>query len=111
MTIDQNGVSRRALLSNMAAWPLAGAGVLALTACGEQEKVVVCAGPNNLTFAENSLRQASHYVEKAPDPAKDCSKCGFFKPADGGGACGKCDIFQGPVNIAGHCDSFSVKAA
>jgi hypothetical protein len=111
MTIDQTGVSRRTLLAQVATWPLAGAGLLTLTACGEQEKVVVCAGPNNLTFAENSLRQASHYVEHAADPAKECTKCGFFKPAADGGVCGACEIFQGPVNAKATCDSFSVKAA
>ena len=111
MSNQDRELSRRALLSRGVQWPVAGAALVTLAACGEQEKVVVCAGPNNLTFAENSLRQASHYAEKAPDPTKDCSTCGFFNADEAGGTCGKCEIFVGPVNTKGHCDSYSKKAA
>ena len=69
------------------------------------------AGPNNLTFSENSLRQASHYAEEAPDPKKNCTGCGFFTPGENASPCGKCEIFLGPVNARAHCDSWAEKKA
>jgi High potential iron-sulfur protein len=87
-----------------------GVAAWALSGCDQAEKVAACAGPNNLTFSENSLRQASHYVEEAPDPAKNCTNCGFFT-AEAANPCGKCEIFIGPVNARGHCDSWAEKKA
>jgi len=104
-------ISRRALLGRGLHLPAAGAALWALSACDQQPKIEACAGPNNLTLSENSLRQASHYVEQAPDPAKTCAGCGFFTPDEAGGRCGKCEIFLGPVNAAGHCDSWAAKQA
>ncbi len=104
--------SRRSVLNQSVRLPIAGAAVFALSACGEggdKPKALVCADPNSLSMAENSLRQSGHYVEKAPEADKNCSVCSFFtmgeKPP-----CGKCEIFQGPVNAGGHCDSWAKKA-
>jgi len=88
-----------------------GAAGWALSSCGEGENKVVCAGPNNLTMAENSLRKASKYVEEAPDAAKNCLGCGFFQADPANATCGKCEIFIGPVNARGHCDSWAAKTA
>ncbi len=109
--MSSTNVTRRAVLDRSLQLPAAGVALWALSACGEGEQKIVCAGPNNLTFAENSLRQASHYVEEAPDPTKSCTQCSFFKPVDAGSICGPCEIFVGPVNARGHCDSFAVKPA
>ncbi|MBM3515664.1 MAG: hypothetical protein FJX59_18400 [Alphaproteobacteria bacterium] len=104
-------IARRDALNRGLAVSAGGFALVSLSACGEGEQKVVCAGPNNLTFAENSLRQASHYVEKSPHADKDCLKCGFYTAGEGGNVCGKCEIFIGPVNQAGYCDSFAVKQA
>lgn len=107
-----NTLSRRALLGRSLHIPAVGAAVWALSACDQGgPKVEACAGPNNLTFSENSLRQASHYVEQSPDPAKDCTGCSFFSVGEGDGRCGKCEIFIGPVNAKGYCDSWAAKTA
>ncbi|MBL8645411.1 MAG: high-potential iron-sulfur protein [Rhodospirillaceae bacterium] len=104
-------VSRRAVLGRAAAIPVAGAALWALSACDDTPKVEACAGPNNLTVSENTLRKASNYVEQAADPAKNCLGCGFFTPGEGGARCGKCEIFLGPVNAQGHCDSWAARQA
>ncbi|MSQ87406.1 MAG: hypothetical protein EXR10_11365 [Alphaproteobacteria bacterium] len=104
-------LSRRTVLNRGLQATCLGLAVAALNACDQSEKVAACAGPNNLTFSENSLRQASHYVEEAPDPKKNCLGCGFFTAAEGGNPCGKCEIFLGPVNARGYCDSFAEKKA
>ena len=109
--MNDQKLSRRSVLGKGAALPIAGAAVFALSACGEDKpKVQACADPNSLSMAENSLRQSGHYTEKSPDAAKTCSVCSFFKAGDSG-PCGKCEIFQGPVNSAGHCDSWAKKEA
>jgi High potential iron-sulfur protein len=91
---------------------LSGVGVVigALSACDNaKKKVVACADPNSLSDAENSLRKDRHYVEQSPDPTKTCSGCGFFKLDEDAGGCGRCEIFQGPANPKGHCDSWAAK--
>jgi hypothetical protein len=102
--------TRRSVLRQGIQLPAAGVALFALSACGEDKpKVAACADPNQLSVAENSLRKAGHYVEQSPDPAKTCAGCGFFAAGEKP-PCGKCEIFQGPVNAAGHCDSFAAKA-
>lgn len=103
-------ITRRSVLRQGIQLPAAGVALYALSACGESKpKVAACADPNQLSVSENSLRKAGHYVEQAPDPAKNCAGCGFFAMGDKP-PCGKCEIFQGPVNSAGHCDSWAAKA-
>jgi hypothetical protein len=105
-----NKFTRRAVLRHGVQWPAAGMALWALSACGDGRKAVVaCADPNSLSVAENGLRKDRHYVEESPDPTKTCSGCGFFKLDEGGGACGRCEIFQGPANAKGHCDSWAAK--
>jgi hypothetical protein len=54
-----------------------------------------------------SLRASLNYVATAADPAVACARCAFFAAGPAGGACGGCQILSGPVDAAGHCDSFS----
>jgi hypothetical protein len=108
--MEESTFTRRALLRQGLQLPAAGAALMALSACGEGEKkpkAIVCADPNALSVAENSLRKAGHYEEKAPDPTKTCNGCGFFTMEKA--PCGKCEIFQGPVNSGGHCDSWAAR--
>ena len=108
--MDDQNFTRRRILRQGLQLPAAGAAMWALSACGESKpKAIVCADPNSLSVAENSLRKAGHYEEKAPDPTKTCAGCGFFTVEKA--PCGKCEIFQGPVNSGGHCDSWAAKAA
>lgn len=109
--MTQDHMSRRGVLRAGAQLSAAGTAMWALSACGEQGSSLVCADPNKLSVAENSLRKANNYTEKSPDPAKTCSACVFMPPLAAGATCGKCEIFIGPVNPAGHCDSFSAREA
>ena len=63
-----------------------------------------CADPSD------SLRSSLHYAEASPDAQKTCSACGFFTPGSDAAACGNCNIFSGPANPKGHCDSWSAKS-
>ena len=104
-------LSRRTVLHHGAKISAVATTAWALSACGEDEKQLVCADPNKLSVSENSLRKANNYTEKSPDPTKTCNGCGFMAPITDGSACGRCEIFIGPVNPAGHCDSFSARQA
>lgn len=109
-------LSRRSLLGWGLKLPVAGAAVAALGACSGggsgPAAAAACADASNLTASEASLRQASAYVEKAPDPAKTCAGCTFFTVDPNGGPCGTCQIFVGgPANAQGHCASWAAKAA
>ncbi len=56
----------------------------------------------------DSLRAALHYIEQSPDTLKVCAGCVYFAAADSS-RCGSCQIFGGPANPKGHCDSWAAK--
>ena len=57
-----------------------------------------------------SLRASLNYASASADSAAACAHCAFFTADSAGGACGACQILGGPVDAAGHCDSFSPPA-
>ena len=67
----------------------------------------VCVDPAKMDNGAAALRTSLNYVETSPDPAKTCAACAFFTA--GTGACGSCQIFGGPANSKGHCDSWGPK--
>lgn len=81
---------------------------LLLGGCGS--RIAVCADPKQLSVAENSLRKAAHFTEESLDSQKVCGGCAFFHPSADSAQCGACDIFNGPANAGGYCDSWSRKA-
>jgi hypothetical protein len=100
-------VSRRTLLQTSVRIAIAtvAAGELIPNAVSAEK---VCADPSSMDSDAKSLRGSLHYVEISPDTTKTCSMCGFFQPAAEG--CGTCQIFSGPANTQGHCDSWSRKS-
>ncbi|WP_439102989.1 high-potential iron-sulfur protein [Congregibacter sp.] len=104
-------MSRRAVLLRALQLPLAGSVLLGLSACdaggdAREGVALVCADPDTMTSAQESVRRTLRYSEQSPDSNKACSGCAFFSAAQGG--CGSCSIFDGNVvNPAGHCDSWS----
>jgi hypothetical protein len=68
----------------------------------------VCADVKSMDSGAASLRNSLNYTEASPDVSKTCSACGFFQAGTEG--CGTCQIFNGPVNEKGRCDSWSAKS-
>jgi High potential iron-sulfur protein len=68
-----------------------------------------CTDPDDLSGADIALRKSVEYTETSPDEKKTCRGCGFFKGGSGG--CGSCQILGGLVSAAGHCTSWSARAA
>jgi len=99
-----NYLRRRLLIRAMAC-----GATLTIGACGNSDKPAACADPEKMSPSEKSLRDAQHYVERSPDPAKVCGGCAFFSAAEGAGDCGRCQIFNGPANAKGHCGSWAAR--
>lgn len=97
--------ARRKLLTRGAA--LAGLSVLGASRAASAASGA-CADANTLDSGQMSIRESLNYTEMSKDPMKVCAGCGFLKEIDGN--CGMCDIFTGPANVKGHCDSWSPKA-
>lgn len=103
-------MTRRAVLLRA----FGGAVLLGLNGCGadhasSKSAGKVCADPQTLTTAEQSMRKSLGYVEASPNPQQSCAGCAFFSAATG--ACGTCNMFNGgSVNAAGHCNSWSAKS-
>jgi hypothetical protein len=98
--------SRRGLLQSGLTTAVTGAALLGSarrTAASDK----VCADSAKLDDGQKSLRAALNYVEQSSDPSKSCTACGFFQPA--GDGCGTCQIFSGPANANGHCESWAAK--
>lgn len=106
--LSRRALSRRTVVKLGVQVPAVGAMAGLLTACGEEEMAILCADPNSLSFSQNSLRQANKYVEVSKEAGKNCLNCAFFR-AEEGASCGECDIFEGPANKDGYCESWSAK--
>ena len=79
-----------------------------LSACGggsEPTAASECPGYDVLTPDQLQTRQALGYVDVTPQPEKRCDNCRFYNRT--GGACGGCQLFQGPVLAQGYCNSWA----
>ena len=94
------GLTRRQLLFQAA--PLGMAGIAFARAARAAEACV--------QGDSESLRASLNYTSASANSAAACAHCAFFTADSAGGACGTCQILGGPVDAAGHCDSFSSPA-
>lgn len=66
-----------------------------------------CAAEAKLDAASKQMRKALQYVSESKKAGQNCAKCLQWKAPEGGGACGGCKLFSGPVNAEGYCLSFA----
>lgn len=76
----------------------------AAAACSKKAQFS-CLEASSLTQADKEMRQRVGYVDTAPTPDRECSRCIQFIEADQG--CGTCKILKGPVHPNGTCRSFA----
>jgi hypothetical protein len=81
----------------------------AIAACSKDQKPFTCTDTTGLTPDELAARKALEYVDTAPDPNKDCSKCQQYVAAAEAGKCGTCKVMKGPVHPRGYCKAFAAK--
>ena len=101
-----SSISRRKLLERGVQISVAGAAVATAADAVAAEKL--CADPKAMDSGQKSIRMSLNYTEMSPDQTKTCSVCGFFSSTPDG--CGQCQIFTGPANPKGRCDSWSQKS-
>lgn len=107
--MSSKNLTRRQLLERGAVLSLVVVGGGALAACGG-DGAADCTNPPGLTAAHRTQRQTLHYVDRGPDPARQCSACNFFPANVAAGQCGECTLAMGPVSAMGSCDSFAPRA-
>ena len=69
-----------------------------------------CVDPDELSDGAQGMRDSLEYTDAAPDPARTCSGCAYFKPAKAKDACGPCEVLASPVSANGHCDSWTQRS-
>lgn len=96
-------VSRRAFVATLSALP----GLGALACSKAKADPFVCTDVSGLSDEDRSQRVKLAYVDKAPDPDRQCDRCVQFLEAPEG--CGSCKLLRGPIHPAGFCKSFAAK--
>jgi len=105
-TLSRRALLGRALVIAVGA-PLLPAG---LAACNEPEPPQ-CTDTKGLAEPEKALRATFAYVDRSPDPAKECKRCQQWKPAPRPDLCGGCKVIKGPFHPRGTCKLFAPTAA
>jgi hypothetical protein len=97
---DSPDLSRRMLLTLALAAPAA---AMAGVASAQDS----CVDLDGLPSGQRSMRQALNFKLVSDDPDHRCGGCAFYTTTQG--ACGRCQIFSGPVPEQGHCDSWAAR--
>ncbi|MFC2085603.1 high-potential iron-sulfur protein [Bacteroidota bacterium] len=124
--MSKKEVTRRSFLAQASALGLVAFGSSAvLTACGGGESQPAdqvpapapepmasgCNDLSGLSDAEVQMRSTLAYVDESSIPDKNCNGCQLFVPAEGGAACGGCQIIKGPIAAGGYCTSWAAKVS
>jgi hypothetical protein len=100
-------ISRRRLLGRVVTASVGATAFSVAAAAARAAGVKMCADLEAMDSGAKSMRTSLNYTEKSTDADKTCRVCAFFQAASEG--CGTCQIFNGPANPLGHCDSWSQK--
>ncbi len=109
---NERFISRRDALRQTALFTLVGVGAGLAAACSKKSEstALSCADTSALAPADLEMRAVTMaYVEKAPDPAKQCDNCQQYKAPPAPGQCGGCTILKGPINPVGFCKAWIAK--
>jgi hypothetical protein len=126
---DRNRVSRRRFLHSLSIAGVVGAGGSLLAACGggsdqsgdggsstegeagSATASADCSDLSGLSDAQRKQREqmvgSLNYVEESPQAEKNCANCSLYQQEKYGSGCGGCQLFPGPVNAQGYCDSWA----
>jgi hypothetical protein len=70
-----------------------------------------CSDLSGLSDAQRKQRKqmvdSLNYVEESPQAEKNCANCSLYQQEKYGSGCGGCQLFPGPVNAQGYCDSWA----
>jgi len=68
-----------------------------------------CIDEEEMSDSVRGMRESLEYTDVASNPQQVCGGCSFFH-AGGAKGCGNCEVLSGPVNIKGHCVSWTKRA-
>ena len=63
----------------------------------------LCNDYSELSKDDIRKRENLGYVQKAPSANKQCDNCNLWLPTADSNACGKCQLFKGPVPAFASC--------
>jgi hypothetical protein len=69
-----------------------------------------CVDPDELSASVQGMRDSLEYTDSAANPAEACGGCSFFKPKKVADDCGHCEVLGGPVDVNGHCVSWTKRS-
>jgi hypothetical protein len=111
LAIGAAGVGGGALLSACGGGE--GDGESRQSASGDQSGESTASGGNGvtcdtagLTQEEKQKRRRFEYVAQSEKPNQHCNNCQFWQPDQVEGECGGCQLFPGPVDPKGWCNSW-----
>lgn len=69
-----------------------------------------CDDMRAVSEAELTKRKNFGYVGESPIADNRCSNCNLYLPPKEAQDCGKCILFEGPVQAQGYCTYWALKA-
>jgi hypothetical protein len=73
--------------------------------------VDACEDFSQVTEADLKARQKMGYVKQSPIAESKCKNCQLFLPLKDSPACGKCQLFKGPVLVEAYCTYWAPQMA
>ena len=84
--------------------------LVAASAVSAQDKAGgACFNEAELSSSQRSFRRSLRFQAKSADPAKVCTGCVFFEPAEAAAACGNCKLLNSTVSAEASCGSWAKK--
>jgi hypothetical protein len=68
-----------------------------------------CSDYSDLSEADIKKREILGYVQKTQSVNQQCANCNLWLPPASGEACGKCQLFKGPVPASAICTYWTPK--
>lgn len=104
--MKENQLSRRRALQVLGATSVFST---VLAACGGKSEPDSCSDVSSLGEAEKTARSALQYVDRSPQPDKQCKGCQLYQPAPEPSQCGGCQVVKGPIHPNGYCTAWAQK--
>lgn len=106
-----DGMTRRDVLRRSLSLAVIAVGAPALGACKSTPKEIHCDDTTGMAPGDIETRKALAYVDRSPDPNKQCQNCAQFIAPPNATTCGGCKVVKGPIHPNGYCKSWAAKTA
>jgi len=100
---SESALTRRGLLSGGGLLAVAG-----LLSC--QKREFSCWDTGQLPQSDVQARRAVEYVDRAPDPGRQCDACQHWQSGAREDECGGCAVVRGQIHPLGTCRLFTKRA-